>query len=30
MEETLFAARFAMFRDRVGTSWMLLGAPRVP
>ena len=28
MEETFFAARFAMFRDRFGTSWMLLGAPR--
>jgi PhnB protein len=28
MEETFFAQRFAMFRDRFGTSWMLLGAPR--
>jgi PhnB protein len=25
MEETFFASRFAMFRDRFGTSWMLLG-----
>ena len=25
MEETFFATRFAMFRDRFGTSWMLLG-----
>ena len=24
MEETFFAARFAMLRDRFGTSWMLL------
>ena len=24
MEETSFAARFAMFRDRFGASWMLL------
>ena len=24
MEETFFAFRFAMFRDRFGTSWMLL------
>lgn len=24
MEETFFAKRFAMFRDRFGTSWMLL------
>ena len=24
MEETFFAHRFAMFRDRFGTSWMLL------
>jgi len=23
MEETFFARRFAMFRDRFGTSWML-------
>jgi PhnB protein len=25
MEETFFASRFAMLRDRFGTSWMLLG-----
>jgi PhnB protein len=25
MSETFFASRFAMFRDRFGTSWMLLG-----
>jgi PhnB protein len=24
MEETFFAHRFAMFRDRFGTSWMLI------
>ncbi len=24
MEETFFAARFAMLRDRFGTSWMIL------
>jgi PhnB protein len=24
MEETFFAVRFAMLRDRFGTSWMLL------
>jgi PhnB protein len=24
MEDTFFAKRFAMFRDRFGTSWMLL------
>jgi PhnB protein len=24
MEQTFFASRFAMFRDRFGTSWMLL------
>jgi hypothetical protein len=24
MEESFFADRFAMFRDRFGTSWMLL------
>ena len=28
MEETFFASRFAMFRDRFGTSWMLLGPAR--
>lgn len=26
MTETFFAARFAMLRDRFGTSWMLLAA----
>ena len=26
MEETFFAKRFAMLRDRFGTSWMLLAA----
>jgi PhnB protein len=25
MEETFFAERFGMLRDRFGTSWMLLG-----
>ena len=29
MEETFFASRFAMFRDRFGTSWMLLGPAKV-
>jgi PhnB protein len=24
MEQTFFASRFAMLRDRFGTSWMLL------
>jgi len=24
MEETFFASRFAMFRDKFGTSWMIL------
>lgn len=31
MEETFFASRFAMLRDRFGTSWMILhehGEPR--
>ena len=28
MDETFFATRFAMFRDRFGTSWMLLGPPK--
>jgi PhnB protein len=32
MEQTFFASRFAMLRDRFGTSWMLMherpGAPR--
>ena len=27
MEKTLFANRFAMLRDRFGTSWMLLHQP---
>lgn len=27
MEETPFAKRFAMLRDRFGTSWMLLAEP---
>jgi PhnB protein len=26
MQQTFFAARFAMLRDRFGTSWMLLAA----
>jgi PhnB protein len=30
MQETFYAARFGMFRDRFGTSWMLLGEPREP
>jgi PhnB protein len=29
MEETFFASRFAMFRDRFGTSWMLLGPAKI-
>jgi PhnB protein len=29
MERTPFANRFAMFRDRFGTSWMLLHQPAV-
>lgn len=28
MEPTFYAKRFAMLRDRFGTSWMLLGAPQ--
>lgn len=28
LEETFFALRFAMLRDRFGTSWMLLCEPR--
>ncbi len=28
MEKTPFANRFAMLRDRFGTSWMLLHQPR--
>ncbi len=27
MEQTFFASRFAMLRDRFGTAWMLLGEP---
>jgi PhnB protein len=27
MEQTFYAERFAMLRDRFGTSWMLLGHP---
>jgi PhnB protein len=27
--ETFFASRFAMFRDRFGTSWMLLGPSKM-
>lgn len=30
MEETFFATRFAMLRDRFGTSWMLLHGVREP
>ena len=29
MEDTFFASRFAMFRDRFGTSWMLLGPSKM-
>jgi PhnB protein len=29
MEETFFASRFAMLRDRFGTSWMLLGPSKM-
>jgi PhnB protein len=28
MEQTFFASRFAMLRDRFGTSWMLLHEPK--
>ena len=28
MEQTPFANRFAMLRDRFGTSWMLLHQPK--
>jgi PhnB protein len=28
IEETFYAKRFAMLRDRFGTSWMLLGEPK--
>jgi len=30
MEETFYASRFAMLRDRFGTSWMLLGESKTP
>jgi PhnB protein len=30
MQETFFASRFAMLRDRFGTSWMLLHPRRTP
>jgi PhnB protein len=30
MEETFFAYRFAIFRDRFGTSWMLLNEKPMP
>jgi PhnB protein len=30
MEETFFASRFAMLRDRFGTSWMLLRQRPMP
>lgn len=30
MEETFFAIRFAMLRDRFGTSWMLLHERQMP
>jgi PhnB protein len=30
MEETFFASRFAMLRDRFGTSWMLLHEKELP
>lgn len=30
MEQTPFANRFAMLRDRFGTSWMLLHQPSAP
>ena len=30
MDETFFAHRFAMFRDRFGTSWMLLNEKPMP
>lgn len=30
MEQTPFANRFAMLRDRFGTSWMLLHQPETP
>jgi PhnB protein len=30
MEKTFFASRFAMLRDRFGTSWMLLAGVQTP
>lgn len=30
MEPTFFAKRFAMLRDRFGTSWSIVGAPQMP
>jgi PhnB protein len=31
MEETIFAVRFGMLRDKFGTSWMLLALkPQTP
>lgn len=30
MDETFFAHRFAMFRDKFGTSWMLLNEKPMP
>ena len=30
MQETFYASRFAMLRDRFGTSWMLLGESKTP
>ena len=30
MEETFFASRFAMLRDKFGTSWMLLHEKELP
>ncbi len=30
MEETFYASRFAMLRDRFGTSWMLIGGSKTP
>jgi PhnB protein len=28
IQETFFAGRFAMCRDRFGTSWMIIGAQK--
>ena len=30
MQETFFASRFAMLRDKFGTSWMILAPRRMP